>query len=120
MLIIVGSLSQLILFLWFIYGKKTHVISQCKNIGEFLKITGTPQEAYEITEQFSGITFIKTEHVKTLDCYGFKANINGKNIIYTGDTNTLAPFLPHLDNINELYIDVSRNGNIHIKFNDVI
>ena len=37
-----GSLSQLILYLWFIYNKKTTVISKCINIKKYLEITGVP------------------------------------------------------------------------------
>ena len=115
-----GSLSQLILFLWFRYGKKTRVITKCKNIGIYLEITGTTKEAYEITDEYKDIRFIETEHVKELDCYGFKAKIHGKNIIYTGDTKIIEPFLKHMDNVSELYIDVSKNSDVHMKFIDII
>ena len=45
-----------------------------------------------------------------------------KNIIYTGDTNTLNPFLPYIENekIDELYVDVSRFGGAHLKIDDVV
>lgn len=115
-----GSLSQLILYLWFVYGKKTYVITKCKNIKTYLDITGTTKEAYEITDNYKDLIFIKTEHVKELDCYGFKMKINGKNIIYTGDTKNIDSFLEHMNNVDELYIDVSKNGGVHIKFEEVI
>ncbi len=115
-----GSLSQLILYLWFVYGKKTIVISKCKNIKKYLNITGTAKEAYIIIEETENIQFIKTEHVKELDCYGFKMTVKDKKIIYTGDTKTIEPFLEHMTNINELYIEVSKNGGVHIKFEDII
>ena len=47
-------------------------------------------------------------------------NINDKKIVYTGDTNTLKPFLPYLDNTDEFYIDVSKGGEVHIKLEDVL
>lgn len=115
-----GSLSQLILYLWFVYGKKTYVITKCKNIKTYLDITGTTKEAYEITDNYKDLIFIKTEHVKELDCYGFKMKVNGKNIIYTGDTKNIDSFLEHMNNVDELYIDVSKNGGVHIKFEEVI
>ena len=115
-----GSLSQLILYLWFMYGKKTYVITKCKNIKTYLDITGTTKEAYEITDNYKDLIFIKTEHVKELDCYGFKMKVNGKNIIYTGDTKNIDSFLEHMNNVDELYIDVSKNGGVHIKFEEVI
>lgn len=115
-----GSLSQLILYFWFVYGKKTYVITKCKNIKTYLDITGTTKEAYEITDNYKDLIFIKTEHVKELDCYGFKMKVNGKNIIYTGDTKNIDSFLEHMNNVDELYIDVSKNGGVHIKFEEVI
>jgi len=115
-----GSLSQLILYLWFVYGKKTNVITKCKNMNIYLDITGTTKEAYEITDNYKNLVFIETEHVKELDCYGFKLQIKGKNIIYTGDTKNINSFLEYMNDINELYIDVSKNGGVHLKFEEII
>lgn len=115
-----GSLSQFILYLWYIYNIKAKIISACKNITEYLKITGTPDEAFVLVNTDANIQFIQTEHVKELDCYGFQLKINDKTIIYTGDTKTLKPFLPYIDNTDELYVDVSKNGGAHLKFDDII
>ena len=93
-----GSLSQIILYLWFIYNKKVTIYSKCERIRDYLEITGTPKESYEIKNESENITFIKTNHVQYLDAYGFKLKVKDKNIIYTGDTNTLNPFLPHIEN----------------------
>ena len=115
-----GSLTQFILYMWYIYNKKVIVISKCKNMEQYLKITGAPKEAYELLDDFENIEFIKTEHVKELDFYGFRARFNNKNILYTGDTKIIEPFLKYLYNLDELYIDVSKYGGVHIKFEDVI
>ena len=117
-----GSLSQIILYLWFIYNKKVTIYSKCERIRDYLEITGTPKESYEIKNESENITFIKTNHVQHLDAYGFKLKVKDKNIIYTGDTNTLNPFLPHIENekIDELYVDVSRFGGAHLKIDDIV
>lgn len=115
-----GSLSQFILYLWFKYNKKTTVYCNCKYIKEYLEITGTTPEAYEIKKSAPNIEFIKTEHAKELDAYGFKMKILGKNIVYTGDTKTLEPYIPYLNDCDELYVDVSKNGGVHLKFEDII
>lgn len=112
-----GSLSQVILYAYFVKNKKITVISKCKRIKEYLDITGTPEEAYELKDD---IEFIKTEHTKYLDAYGFRINIHNKNIVYTGDTCTIEPFLPYTENCDELYIDVSRYGGAHIKIDEVV
>lgn len=115
-----GSLSQLILYLWFVLQKKAIIVSNCVHIKDYLDITGTPSEAYELKNSLPNLTFIKTEHVKYLDSYGFKAFFNNKNIVYTSDTTTLSPFLPYLDDCNELYVDVSRFGGAHIKIDNIV
>ena len=78
-----GSLSQLILYLWFVYGKKVNILSNCKYIKDYLVITGAPSESYELNPVFDGLTFIPTTHVKHIDSYGFKLSIYNKNIVYT-------------------------------------
>lgn len=114
-----GSLSQVILYLWFIFNKKTTVITKCKKIREYLSITGTPDNCFIIKEKLDFLEFIKTEHVNHLDAYGFYLNINNKKIIYTGDTCTLTPFIPYCDKANELYVDVSKYGGAHLKIDEI-
>ncbi len=115
-----GSLSQLILYLWFTYNKKINIISKCNNIKEYLKITGTPDEAYALADNSEKITFINTEHVKYLDSYGVKIILNNKKIVYTGDTCIIEPFLPYLKDADEFYVDVSKYGGAHLKIDDII
>ena len=137
-----GSLSQLILYSYFIFNKKIKVISMCKNIKEYLDITGVPRDAYELyngsnnaknhigaeknieTEHsfdlVENIKFIKTEHVKYLDSYGFRITINDKNIVYTGDSCDIESFLPYLKNCDEFYVDVSKYGGAHNQIDSIL
>lgn len=115
-----GSLSQFILYLWFIYNKKVTIYSKCEKIQEYLDITGTTKEAYEIKTGNQNLEFVKTEHAKELDAYGFKLNLNNKSILYTGDTKILDPFIPYLENCDEFYVDVSKSGGVHLKFEEVL
>ena len=115
-----GSLSQFILYMWFIFKKKVNVISNCIHIKEYLDITGTPPESYEVKKELDNLKFLKTKHTDFLDAYGFILNIDNKKILYTGDTVNLDSFMPYLNTINELYIDVSKFGGAHIKVDDVL
>ncbi len=115
-----GTLSQLILYMWFVFNKKITVYSKCKNIKTFLDITGTPEESYELKTYSDNLEFIKTEHAKDLDSYGFKLRVNNKNIVYTGDTITLEPFFPYLKDCDKFYVDVSKNSNAHLNFENAI
>ena len=115
-----GSLSQFILYMWFIYKKQVNVICNCTYIKEYLDITGTPSCAYELMNKLDNLTFIKTKHTDYLDAYGFVMDIDNKNILYTGDTCEVEAFLPYLDNIDELYIDISKFGGAHLKVEDIL
>ena len=46
-----GSLSQLVLYLYFIYNKKVNVISKCEKMKEYLEITGTRRRGIHITRR---------------------------------------------------------------------
>ena len=115
-----GTLSQLILYSYFVFNKKVNVISMCSKIKEYLDITGTPEDAYTLYNDSENMEFIKTEHTKYLDSYGFKLCLNGKKIVYTGDTNTLEPFMKYINDIDEFYVDVSRYGGAHLKIEEII
>lgn len=115
-----GSLSQILLYLYFVCHKKVTIACKCKYIQEYLDITGVPKEAYELNDCLKNLEFISTTHTNLLDSYGFKMEINNRKIVYTGDTNTIEPFLQSLENVNEFYIDVSRYGGAHIRIDDVL
>ena len=115
-----GSLSQLILYLFFEYGKKVKIISKCEHLNEYLQFCGTPVESFDIVNETENIIMIKTDHTPFLDAYGFNMILNGRNIIYTGDTKIIKPFLPYLDEVEELYIDVSKSGGAHLKIEDIL
>lgn len=115
-----GSLSQMILYLWFVFNKKTTVLSKCAHIKDYLEITGTPSDAYELKTSANNLEFIKTEHSPLLDAYGIKLNINNKEILYTGDTSTLIPYEPYFSKISELYVDVSIFGGVHLNIKDTL
>jgi len=116
----VGSLGQFIMYCKLILNKKVNIYSKCKHLKTYLEITGTTDDAYTILGDSSDIQFIKTEHIYYLDSYGFKLKVRDKNILYTGDTCILEPFVENLDNnVNELYVDVTKNGGIHLKFDEV-
>lgn len=114
------TLSQLIMYVYFILGKTVNVISKCERIYDYLDIMGTPKESYNIYNSTEYVELIKTEHVKELDSYGMNLKINNKNIIYTGDTCSLNSFLPYIDSVDELYVDISKNGGVHLKISEII
>lgn len=115
-----GSLSQLIQYNYFILGKKSRIISKCEHIKTYLDITGTPVDIYEIVPNTEDINLVKTEHDKKIDAYGAIVNIDGEIIIYTGDTTTLEPFMPYMNEASELYVDMSKGNVVHLSIADAI
>ena len=115
-----GSLSQVILFIWNRYNKPVTVISCCENIGQYLIITGAMKEAYNIKNSDEHIEFIKTLHAPELDSYGFLMELKDEKILYTSDTCTIEPFEKYLNDISELYIDVSTKGGVHLKIDEIL
>lgn len=52
-------------------------------------------------------------------CFGYNLIIDNTNVVYTGDTSTLKPFLPYLTDYSVLYVDTSVHyGMIHLKLDD--
>ena len=54
----------------------------------------TSADSFDIVE-----AVIPTTHTPELEgrCFGFNLNLGGRTVVYTGDTNTLLPFLPYID-----------------------
>lgn len=115
-----GSLSQFILYSFFVFGKKVNVYSKCERIKEYLDIIGAPEMAYNLSDDLPNGKFIKTKHVPTIDTYGFCLSVNGKKIVYTSDTTTLEPYMEYLDGADELYVDVSYDNEVHLKIEECI
>ncbi|MCL2740455.1 MAG: MBL fold metallo-hydrolase [Oscillospiraceae bacterium] len=94
------------------------------NLKTYLKIEGVKEELYnicradELDKEFL-VKAIKTDHVEDFDSFGYQLNVNGVNVIYTGDTNTLEPFLPYLSEGSRLYTEIATNKNlVHLYFED--
>ena len=121
-----GSLSQLVLYSYYVFKNPVNIISNCKEIDNFLTITGAsrflqtpgfPKERYTRNNDF--VTFIKTDHVEDeMDSYGFTTRINGIRAIYTGDTNTLEPFIPYVEPGCQLFTDASCSGGVHLNLEE--
>ena len=141
----ISGLPILIHYAHFALNKKITVVAPSTVVGydikTLLKLEGVESFMYTLTVAFDFITAlitkehsvipnealgfsVPTEHVKPLadKCFGYIFNINGKKIIYTGDTATINPFLPHIKNAAELYVDVSvrYQSDAHLWFKDVL
>jgi ribonuclease BN (tRNA processing enzyme) len=126
----VSGISLLIQYYYYVYHQEFTIIvpkTLLNDVVTDLTIKGIPKEAYRIITTYSwgNRTWfekeIPTRHAMELaGCFGYVFNIEGKKVVYTGDTNTLIPFEDELEDADELYVDVSANyGGVHCKFENV-
>ena len=116
-----GGLGQLIMYMGYVLNKKPCVLSACEKMEKYLEACGVDRKLYFLKESCPyNIKFIKTTHSEFLDAYGFSLEINGQKIVYTGDTATLDLFEKHIVGADELYVDVSKNGVVHLKIDEVL
>lgn len=64
---------------------------------------------------------IPTTHAPELEgkCFGYEFLVDGVNVVYTGDTNTLDDFIPYVKPGCEFYVDISFDyGKVHLLWRD--
>lgn len=123
----VSGLAMLIQWYYYKFNKKLTVLCKCNelllDLNDFLRLQGISSDIYNIKNNISSLDcildVINTEHAPELkNCYSYIFNVNGRKILYTGDTNTLRPYKDK--EYDEIYIDVSVTyGGVHLKFDDV-
>ena len=128
----VSGLGLFLQYMFFVYGKKIRIVTPYigikTDVETLLRIEGNDHNWYKIctvteADKSYFVRTIATEHSPQLigKCYGYQFNINGTNVVYTGDTSTLEPFMECLKDETELYVDTSVHyGQIHIKLEDII
>ncbi len=129
----IGGLGLFIQYAYFVLGKSVNIVVPSSlvsdDISMLLRIEGCKHPWYKIIESNLlrnkdwVVNAIQTEHVAELQgkCYGYRFYINDKNIIYTGDTSTLEPYLPYLTDNSILYVDTSvYYGKVHLKLKDIL
>ena len=127
----IGGLGLTIHYATFIWGIPVTVIAPSEevrdNLGYMLeKLEGCAKSAYRLVTAEEYIAenrdgwlkaAIPTTHVPNLEgkCFGYNLKVEGKNVVYTGDTCTLEPFLPYIIEETVLYTECSAyNTDVHI------
>lgn len=116
--------------MFYVYKKKLNIAIPTElgcDVKVDLTIRGIPDDIYNLID-LNGVNFewfvgkIKTSHSPELNnkCFGYKLNIDGTNIVYSGDTNVLDVYEEYLKDCAEFYVDVSAlYGKVHLKYEDV-
>ncbi len=114
-----GGVGTMLQYAWFALNKKVTVVAPSEQVENDLNmllrnIEGCEKKWFNITtaDELNKewlVSSIPTYHAETLSgkCFGYHLRIDGKNIIYTGDTAVLTPFLPLLKNGDYLYTEIS-------------
>ena len=129
----IGGLGLFVQYAFFTLKKPVTIVAPSEavanDIRTVLTIEGNELSWYELTtpayvnskEWFGDC--ILTQHSPQLSgkCFGYQLFVDGKNVVYTGDTSTLEPFLKYLSDGSELYVDTSvYYGMIHLKLEDAL
>lgn len=125
----IGSLGSLVLYAFFCLNKKVNIIIPTnatklkENIEKTLKCFGCYENTFNFVDeksfnnkcsQFVNIKFLKTNHVRNLDCYGILFNTANGVVYYSGDTNepnNIEKIIKSGVQIDKLYIDTSSINN---------
>lgn len=129
----VGGLGLFVQYAFFVLKKHVTIVAPSKEVGKdilaLLTIEGNESSWYELVlaadlkEKDWFCDRILTEHAPQLKnkCFGYHLIIDGVNVVYTGDTSTLKPFLPYLVDGSILYVDTSvYYGAVHLKLEDAL
>ena len=127
-----GGIGMLIAYIFFVVKIPVTIVAPsgevCADLRYLLKnIEGCSDAWYELIEAkdldkpwFSEA--IPTTHTGELagKCFGYSLNVDGRKVIYTGDTNTLEPFERYLTEGTELYMEISSvKTDVHLFCEDV-
>jgi len=129
----IGGLGLFVQYAYFVLKKPVIVVAPsvdvANDIATVLKIEGNDSSWYKLVtvadvekNKWFGHCVL-TKHTPELEnkCFGYHLIIGDTNVVYTGDTSTLEPFLPFLTEWSELYVDTSvYYGRIHLKLEDAL
>lgn len=129
----IGGLGLFVQYAFFVLHKPVIVVAPspfvAEDIDTIFTIEGNESSWYtlvtasEVEDKKWFGDCILTEHSPQLAsrCYGYHLIIDDNDIIYTGDTSTLSPFMPYLTEGSTLYVDTSvYYGMIHLKLSDAL
>ena len=123
----IGGLGLFVQYAFWTFRKTVTIIapsnSVAKDISTLFVIEGIEPSWYDliVPKQLDKpwiICALPTNHSYQLHrkCFGYLLKVNGEDVLYTGDTCTLEPFLSYLRKGFLLYVDTSvHDGMVHLK-----
>ena len=127
----VNGIAMLIDYMWFVKKVPVTVIAPSEDVKNDLlyllqRLDGCENDWYTlVTSSEFNAPYVKavipTTHSQQLEgrCFGYNLDIDGTNVVYTGDSNTIEPFKPYITPGSELYMETSFNkSDVHMHIDD--
>ena len=128
----IGGVGMLVDWLYFMVHIPITIVAPCEEVKADLrymlrKLEGCNDFWFELisADELNKPWFnraIPTSHSPELKgkCFGYNLVIEDKNVVYTGDTNTTAPFDKFIKEGTYLYIEVSAHrSNVHLYYEEL-
>ncbi|MBP5180458.1 MAG: MBL fold metallo-hydrolase [Clostridiales bacterium] len=129
----VNGVAMLIDYMWFVKKIPVTVIAPSEDVRKDLqyllhRLDGCELEWYTlvIASEYNAPyikAVIPTTHSQQLTgrCFGYNLDVDGTNVVYTGDSNTIEPFKPYISSGTELYMETSfYKSDVHMHIDDQI
>ena len=119
----IGGLGMLVHFSFFVWHIPVVIIAANDEIRQDIsfvleRLDGCESSAYTIiSPENTGFTPVAVHHAVPLEgrCFGWAFDIDGKRVVFTGDTSSLEPFMPYLTDGTYLYTEASvYNSPVHL------
>ena len=129
----ISGIGMLVDYLYFLVNIPVTIVAPCEGVRKDLKyllfrLEGCNDFWYELIscEDLDKPWFncsIATKHSPELEgkCFGYNLKIQGNNVVYTGDTNTLKPYMKYLSEGTYFYCEASAHrSNVHLYYEELI
>ena len=115
----ISGIAMLIDLLFFTTKIRVTVVAPCEEVKQDMiynltNLDGCESSWYDIAvaSDFNAPyikAVIPTHHTEQLEgkCFGYNLDVDGTNVIYTGDTNTIKPYKPYITEGSVLYTEIS-------------
>ncbi len=128
-----GAVGTMLQYAWFVLHNPVTIVAPSETVKDdlltlLMRIEGCEPDWFKIItadelhkEWF--INAIPTTHAKTLNgkCFGYHLRVGGNDVIYTGDTATLEPYLPLLHKGAFLYTEMACfKSEVHLYIGDIL
>ncbi|HAJ96964.1 MAG TPA: hypothetical protein DCO72_04445 [Ruminococcus sp.] len=128
-----GGVGTMLQFAWFVLQNPVTIVAPSDTVKNdlltlLIQIEGCEPEWFNIVtaDEFHCewlVSAVLTTHAQTLNgkCFGYHLSIQGNDVVYTGDTATLDPFLPLLHSGAYLYSEISfYKSEVHLFYMDTL